>query len=163
MSDAIKILDERLARGEINQEEYHRLVNTINSGSGNSGTKAQPASGSNWVGNIFGVLIALGIFVMIAIYYAEQDREGLESGNFQTLGNNRFSMVLANQSKKADVAIIKIVQNDIDKCLFKTRLGISESVKVTFRCAALSAGEMHWQVYWGSKRPKYMRLATTID
>lgn len=174
MSDARRILDERLAKGEISETEYDRLRGKLDgeATSSQSTMNATPSApsrpqaetakkswwGSNWWKVVIGVL-ALSIFLGQT---GEGSNSGLTVGNVSGSGD-RITMIVTNSSSRNEDIVIRIRQNEIEKCVYKTRVRSGNRHTIRFNCPNMRPGTFKHLVVWASSRDDLARIARRIN
>jgi hypothetical protein len=180
MSEARRILDERLAKGEISEEEHDRLCGRLSS-AGNP-DPVQPASRAvapaatdnaeavrevvraskslfTWLAQAAGVFVI--IVVLVGVLNSGKTK-GLTLGNIEAAGK-AVKFKVSNQSKRTNDVVVWIKQDGHESCnhYFKVKAGYTHTI--TMSCAQLHAGDFTLHYAWASEDRKRLAISTRID
>ncbi len=166
MSKAKEILEERFARGEINENEFSKLLETIERG-GNAVEAEDDKSGKSnfyrvnnpvpvfaeeknfsWWHVVAGVV---GLIVLMSIFGANS--RGLNIGSIVRNGNNT-SLKISNSSKKSGDILIWVEQNGIETCEHVFHAEPSKVYSLTISCPNLGVGKYNVWTKWAKSNGK---------
>lgn len=177
MASGMEILNQRLAAGEITEEEYDRLSQKI------SETTEPPAAATpeqvasppvqnpapvktsfldsgfgKFLQGVGGVVIVL---VVLGLIFGGSSK-GLKIGNITGSGT-RVEFKVSNTSSKSEDMVFWIEQNGVEKCnrITRVRSGFTHTVK--FRCANLNVGKYSLRYKWASSDKARARISTRIN
>lgn len=161
MDDARRILDTRLARGEITIDEHKHLVASLASP---EQTQPQPSPLSNlsrtppWK---WGVGVAGLCVVLFLAIRPETPGAGLSVGNIDAAGDY-VSATLANTTTKSGDAVLFIKQDGKTYCEKIIYVSASKRYNLRFACEPLSVGDFQLGVAWADRSPAMAAIATRI-
>lgn len=176
MSAAHEILDQRLAKGEIDETEYRRLsaalserTSTVssptepppsaqNSGSPPlSGSKTSaPKSSSSWTQYAVG-----GVIGLILVYWWI-GRNPVNIGNVSADGGS-ITLKASNSSSKDVDTLIWIVQEEIEKCNKIVNIKGNHTHTIRFYCPSLKSGKFTVINMPASKNSAKARISDRIS
>ena len=165
MSDTRGILDQRLAKGEITEDEYDRLIAKL--GAAQTVTPQAPSSGGGkdllakilgWGG---GTLICVSL-----LRFLMSGAEGLEISNIR--GTERYSgtdieFTLVNTSKKATDAVAWVEVDDRKICPKLIAMTAKSRWDIKFRCDHMpKQAKFFVRVGWASDNGRMARAADRL-
>ena len=167
MSDAKKILNERLAKGEISSEEYEKISVLVDSNEKPAVDLNEVKVGDKKAGSAVrnGLKIFGFIFLGLAVigYINSPSASGLTMANVSAKGNYVYFDIVNNSSKSGDI-LLYVIQDEIEKCphLLKTKANW-KFTKYNFRCS-IANGKFNISYTWADTADKgVVSLANRID
>ena len=165
MSDARGILDQRLAKGEITEGEYDRLVDKLGPKSA-APTQAPPKKAKSWVGVAWLITAASVIYIVSTLGALRKDNNKLEVSNISASAtgwgtNVRFRLV--NNSTTAGEAVFWVKLNGNDVCPYLVNVTSKQVRDFTLPCDQIRANDkFHLMRGWAKDYGRLSRAATRI-
>lgn len=169
MTNARGILEERLAKGEITEEEFERLSAKLSTVGAEKNAQIVSDETAKAVGQFGGKVwkgfqwFGAGViaFVAVAYFQSYSARSGLVVGNV-TASGARVSLTVTNKDHPADDVVFEVIQEKITRCLFKTFVPIRSSYDVKFYCSGLRDGKFSVKYFWAASDADKASLAKKI-
>jgi hypothetical protein len=181
--DALDILKQRLAKGEITEEQYDSLAAKIGRGAAHPPpppppqvapvyvSVAQPAAPAPapekkksraWIWIVVIFILAIGGGVA---WFLSDATEGLNVGNVGGTQGPRganVSFVLSNTSQKTGDVVFWVTIGEREICHTVMRVGPNSRYNVVAPCPQIQPGEFTLQFFWADKFPEKASLATRL-
>lgn len=176
MTDALSILQQRLASGAISEEEYDRLRAKLAPPDAAEGRAASPPEQAtfnvappppppvkqkSWLAKNWWWLAVLGGVISVVANIG-QASAGLTVGDIQASGS-RITFKVSNSSNKSEDFLFWVKQDDIEKCPHKTAIRAGYTHTITFSCPNMSAGRFSLMSGWASSDRGKANIATRVD
>ncbi len=174
------ILDQRLARGEIDEQEHERLLARLAKGQqapepappGEStnteqATTAAPPSRAAIANNIFGIvsLLVLAIFAFVGAkaYYHRQVDGTFDIGSIQGSAGGGITYSISNRNQQSGDVLVYVTQQDLRLCEHIVRMNAGARLDVRFGCPQLRAGRIQLVAAWASSQPRIASVAQRVQ
>ncbi len=169
MSDARKILDERLAKGEITGEEYDSLVSKISNNSEHPSPTLQPeivkGIGGGFAVGLWKGLQGLGFLILVAlawIYFTGPSSRGLAVGNLKATPRVAI-FTIANTSSRSGDVLIWIEKNGFKKCVSVFSMKANWKISNARLPCDIGAGKLEIVALWANSNKKLTSIAKRIS
>jgi len=176
VSKAREIAEERFAKGEIEENEYNRLCQLIETPSSIPTREPPPVSQTpppvplrasptqTSKTPVWGkVLIGCGGFItvlLVIVYFSSA--EGLAVGNLHANGTN-VKFVLANNSTGSGDVVFWIEQGEFKFCEHVATVSSNTNVNFSFTCPQLRPGNLLVRVMWADFNEDAASIARRIQ
>ena len=152
-------LDQRLASGEITEDDHERLTGRLSGAKNETAAPAKPAGVSSntikWLGYAAGAgIVILGLIKLLD--------NGLTIENLSANGNTVEFKVANSTSKTAD-AVFWVEQDGFERCSIVTLIKQKTTHNIRFRCGSLREGSFHLYPGWASDYAKRAAISTRVE
>ncbi len=182
MTDPIDILKQRLASGEIGEEEFDRLVKRLSAtetakpppeptpapppAAAPQAAAPAPAAAppkKNWFARNWQYGLGAVIAIVLFRIFAGGASDGLTTGNISVDGSNEVSFRVSNTKSTSGDILFWIKQDDIEMCVHKTRVNANFTHSIQFYCPNLHNGRFTLVTVWASSDVSKANIADRIQ